>query len=134
MKKVPVVEVGRGDQSEFTINITHALPYGPSKDQKPHGHDFTLIVYVEGSVDPKTGFVMEMGELKDIIKREIVEVLDHQDANQVLNHPNPTLEVIVLWMWEKLKPLVPKLSKLELWETSKIRAYCREKEVESESE
>ena len=46
-----------------------------------HGHNYELIVSVTGKINPDTGYVMDMGELKNIIKNEIEERLDHKNLN-----------------------------------------------------
>lgn len=46
-----------------------------------HGHNFRLEVTVEGEPDPRTGMVMDLGELKDLLDREIMTRFDHRDLN-----------------------------------------------------
>jgi 6-pyruvoyltetrahydropterin/6-carboxytetrahydropterin synthase len=79
-------------------------------------------VSVSGDIDPETGFVMDMKVLKDLIKAEIEEALDHKNLN--LEVPefkklNPTAENIAVVIWQKLRPHIAEDKSLEvvLYET-----------------
>lgn len=83
--------------------------YGKCANKNFHGHNFTLIVTVKGTINPDTGFVMNLSDLKAIIQREVIEVLDH--AN--LNHDVPFLqgkftstEVLAEEIWKIVAPLI----------------------------
>lgn len=83
--------------------------FGKCANKNFHGHNFTLIVTVKGEINPETGFVMNLADLKVIIQKEVIEVLDH--AN--LNHDVPFLqgkftstEVLAEEIWKILAPLV----------------------------
>ncbi len=56
--------------------------YGKCANLNGHGHNYTLEVTVRGEVDPTTGFVIDLKELKDIMNREVVETLDHRHLNK----------------------------------------------------
>jgi 6-pyruvoyltetrahydropterin/6-carboxytetrahydropterin synthase len=65
-----------------------------------------LIVAVKGAVDPTTGFVMDMKVLKDLIKIEIEEKLDHKNLNIEVTEfksLNPTAENIAVVIWNILR-------------------------------
>jgi 6-pyruvoyltetrahydropterin/6-carboxytetrahydropterin synthase len=65
-----------------------------------------LIVSVTGEVDPETGYVVDVKILKDFIKSEVEDVLDHKNLNlQVpeFKETNPTAENIVIFIYNKLK-------------------------------
>ena len=55
--------------------------FGKCSNPNYHGHNYELIVKLVGTVNPKTGFVMDMKELSDIIQREIIERFDHKNLN-----------------------------------------------------
>ncbi|MEO5787667.1 6-carboxytetrahydropterin synthase, partial [Gelidibacter sp.] len=55
--------------------------FGKCSNPNFHGHNYELIVSVTGRIDHETGFVMDMKVLKDIIKEEIEDHLDHKNLN-----------------------------------------------------
>jgi 6-pyruvoyltetrahydropterin/6-carboxytetrahydropterin synthase len=59
---------------------------------------------------------MDFKELKDAIA-PIIDTLDHRLINDVPGLQNPTAENITIWIWKKLKPVLSKLSRIELYET-----------------
>ena len=100
----------------------NARLFGKCNNPNWHGHNYTLEVSVEGEVDPKTGYVIDLGDLKRIAQRELVGHLDHKNLNldvPFMAGTIPTTENLVLACWRILAPLVApaRLSKLRLWET-----------------
>lgn len=96
--------------------------FGKCNNPNWHGHNYTLEVTVEGAPDPTSGYVMDLGELKRLVERELVDHLDHRNLNlevPFLAGVNPTSENIVLACWRVLAPSVgpARLSRLRLWET-----------------
>jgi len=96
--------------------------FGKCANVHYHGHNYELIVSVTGEINPKTGFVMDMKELKDIIKSEIEDYFDHRNLNEELEEfktLNPTAENISVVIWNKLRPKIKtKLAlKITLYET-----------------
>lgn len=96
--------------------------FGKCNNPNFHGHNYELIVSVTGAVDPKTGYVMDMKVLKDIIKDEVEEPFDHKNLN--LDVPefaelNPTAENIVVVIWNKIRKRIDSTMALEvvLYET-----------------
>ncbi|HCC95750.1 6-carboxytetrahydropterin synthase [Empedobacter falsenii] len=71
-----------------------------------HGHNYEIIVAVKGEVDPETGFVMNLDELRKIIAVEVEEYLDHKNLNvdiEEFKTINPTAENIVILIWNKIR-------------------------------
>ena len=96
--------------------------FGKCNNPNFHGHNYELIVSVTGTIDPATGYVMDMKTLKDLIKSEIEDAFDHKNLN--LEVPefeslNPTAENIVVVIWNKLRPHISSQNELEvvLYET-----------------
>jgi len=96
--------------------------FGKCNNPNFHGHNYELIVSVAGEIDPKTGFVMDMKVLKDLIKDEVEDALDHKNLN--LEVPefetvNPTAENIAVFIWKELRPHIDEDKDLEvtLYET-----------------
>ena len=59
---------------------------------------------------------MDFKELKDALA-PVIEQLDHKLINDIQGLENPTAENITVWIWNTIKPLLPLLSKIELYET-----------------
>lgn len=71
-----------------------------------HGHNYEIIVAVKGEVDPETGFVMNLDELRKIIEVEVEDYLDHKNLNvdiKEFQNVNPTAENIVILIWNKIR-------------------------------
>ena len=80
--------------------------FGKCNNPHYHGHNYELIVSVTGEVDPDTGYVVDVKILKDFIKSEIEDTLDHKNLNLEVpefKHKNPTAENIVIFIYNKLK-------------------------------
>lgn len=87
--------------------------FGPCANPYYHGHNFELIVTVKGKPDPETGFVVDMKQLGDLVKREIVDKVDHRNLNievPFLEGKIPTCEVIIMEFWTILAPQVTALT------------------------
>ena len=81
--------------------------FGKCSNPNYHGHNYELIVKLVGTVNPKTGFVMDMKELSDIIQREIIERFDHKNLNVEcveFRNVNPTAENIAIAIYNLLRP------------------------------
>lgn len=107
--------------------------FGRCANRNGHGHNYTLEVTVAGEVDPQTGFVVDLKELKDILEREVVSVYDHRHLN--LEVPEfetkvPTTENIAIAIWERLEGKIPnaKLRRVRVYEMPELFAdYCGER-------
>ncbi len=80
--------------------------FGKCNNPNFHGHNYELEVGVTGEVNQETGFLIDIEELKTIIKEEVEDYLDHKNLN--LDIPefkelNPTMENIVILIWNKLR-------------------------------
>ncbi|WP_299680257.1 6-carboxytetrahydropterin synthase [uncultured Tenacibaculum sp.] len=72
-----------------------------------HGHNYELIVSLTGEIDQETGYVYDLGKLKDIIKSEVEEAFDHKNLNvevEEFKDLNPTAENISVVIYNKLRP------------------------------
>lgn len=61
----------------YRFEASHILPVHPGKCSNLHGHSWVLHVFVEGAVDPNTGFVMDYADISKVVK-PLVEKLDHR--------------------------------------------------------
>jgi 6-pyruvoyl-tetrahydropterin synthase len=76
-------------------------------------------VHLDGPVDPHTGMLVDYGEIKALFA-PLEDQLDHRYLNEIPGLENPTSENIVFWIWERLKPVLPQLSRLVLRETCTV--------------
>lgn len=96
--------------------------FGKCNNPNWHGHNYVLEVSVRGEVDPRTGYVVDLGALRDVVEREVVDVMDHRNLNldvPFMQGVNPTSENIVVQCWRVLAPRIApaQLARLRLWET-----------------
>ncbi|PHQ56950.1 MAG: 6-pyruvoyl tetrahydrobiopterin synthase [Lutibacter sp.] len=87
----------------------NAIVFGKCANPNYHGHNYELIVSVNGEIHPETGFVMDMKVLKKLIENEIEEKFDHKNLNEELKEfrtLNPTAENIVVVIWNILRPKI----------------------------
>jgi 6-pyruvoyltetrahydropterin/6-carboxytetrahydropterin synthase len=103
---------------EFTIEAAHRLPALPPdhKCGRLHGHSFRIEVHVRGPVQQPRGWVIDFAEIKDAFQ-PIHEQLDHRFLNEVDGLANPTSENLSKWIWERLRPRLPLLSRVTVRET-----------------
>ncbi len=66
---------------EFTPEENQRI-FGKCNNPNGHGHNYTLEVTVKGAVDPKSGFVVDLKQLKDVMSREVLDALDHRFLNK----------------------------------------------------
>jgi 6-pyruvoyltetrahydropterin/6-carboxytetrahydropterin synthase len=103
---------------EFTIEAAHRLPNLPPEHKcfRLHGHSFRIGVYIEGPLDPHTGWVMDFADVKAAFQ-PLFDALDHRYLNDVEGLENPTSEVLARWVWDRLTPALPGLSRVIVRET-----------------
>lgn len=81
--------------------------FGKCSNPNFHGHNYELIVSVTGAVDPETGFVIDLKILKQLVRVEIEDHLDHKNLNievEEFKNLNPTVENIAVVIYNRLKP------------------------------
>jgi 6-pyruvoyltetrahydropterin/6-carboxytetrahydropterin synthase len=103
--------------------------FGKCNSANGHGHNYQLEVTLRGPIDPKTGMVFNLAELKKIMF-EIVEAdFDHHNLNTDVPEfktLNPTTENVARVIWDRLAPhLNGLLYEIVLWETEKNRVTYR---------
>lgn len=80
--------------------------FGKCANKNWHGHNYILFVTVEGTVDPDTGYVIDLKVLSDIIKNRIVYKIDHKNLNLEVDFMKDTIttaENIAIKIYEELK-------------------------------
>lgn len=102
----------------FTFEAAHRLPNLPPthKCSRLHGHSFMVELHVAGPIKGPEGWVMDFADVKSAFA-PILDQLDHYYLNDIPGLENPTSEVIARWIWGELKPRLPELAKVVLFET-----------------
>jgi len=88
----------------------NARIYGKCNNPNYHGHNYELTVRVYGAVDPVIGYVMDLGELSSIVKKQVLDRLDHKNLNldvPEFKNVNPTAENIAIVVHGLLRPHLP---------------------------
>ena len=102
----------------------NAAVFGKCNNPNYHGHNYELIVKVVGEPSAETGFVMDLGELSDLIEANILNRFDHKNLNLDCNEfkqLNPTAENITVVIYKILREKLD--SSLEL----QVRLYETER-------
>ena len=80
--------------------------FGKCSNPNYHGHNYELIVGLEGDIDPETGYLIDLKILKDHIRTEVEEYLDHKNLNVEVEEfkvLNPTVEHIAIVIYNRLR-------------------------------
>ena len=98
--------------------------FGKCNNPNFHGHNYDLEVKVIGEVDPRTGYVIDMKILKDMIEDSVLERFDHKNLNldtEEFRTLNPTAENIAIVIWDILRAQLPEKYDLyiKLFETER---------------
>lgn len=102
----------------FVVAAAHWLPGYAGKCKNLHGHNYEIWIHCSGVPDPKTGMVIDFHEVERAFK-PLFEQIDHKLLNDVL--PNPTAELLSVWLWESLAPTLPNLCLIEVDEMDGYR-------------
>jgi 6-pyruvoyltetrahydropterin/6-carboxytetrahydropterin synthase len=85
-----------------------------------HGHNFSVEIAVRGEVDPRTGWLVDFGDLKSLVA-PLIARLDHALLNEIPGLENPTSENIARWIWQRLTPELPQLWRVTVSESPGTR-------------
>jgi len=107
--------------------------FGKCANLPGHGHNYRLYVTVEGEVDRRTGFVVDLGALDGLVAERVVEPLDHQHLNAALAEfaagaEIPSSENLIGWIHGRLEGALPvgvALAGLRLEEDEDLAAEWR---------
>jgi len=104
---------------EFTAEENKRI-FGKCNNPNGHGHNYTLEITVKGQVDEHSGFVVDLKQLKAIMNREVIDVLDHRFLNKEVaefQESIPTTENLAISIWNRLR------SKLNVAKLHRVRVY-----------
>lgn len=101
--------------------------FGLDANPHGHGHNYVLEVTLGGTVDPVSGMIVDLKEVKEILHREVVDVMDHRYLNAEVppfDRVVPTAENIAKNIWERLAPHFAgpevRLHQVRLYETENL--------------
>ena len=102
----------------FTIEAAHRLPNVPPghKCSRVHGHSFRIEVHCRGPLLEHEGWVADFADVKAAFQ-PIFDQIDHHYLNDIQGLENPTSENLARWVFHKLKPKLPLLHHIVIWET-----------------
>ncbi len=105
-------------------DATNQKLFGKCNNPHYHGHNYELIVKLTGFPDKQTGYVMDLKELSDLIKKEVLQRFDHKNLNldvAEFKEMNPTAENIAIAIYNILRPLISNHLELQvrLYETER---------------
>jgi 6-pyruvoyltetrahydropterin/6-carboxytetrahydropterin synthase len=98
--------------------------FGKCNNPAGHGHNYYLEVTVSGEVNPETGYVVDLKQLKEVIVSRVIAKVDHKNLNadvDFLRGIVPTAENIAIGIWGELVDNIPRgrLYQVRLYETEK---------------
>jgi 6-pyruvoyltetrahydropterin/6-carboxytetrahydropterin synthase len=106
----------------FTFEASHHLPLHDGKCAHLHGHSYRLTVEVTGATlhttGPKTGMVVDYGDMSAAVTPLLTASLDHHDLNALLPIATTTAELIAQWVYDQLQPVLPGLVAVTIGETA----------------
>jgi len=114
---------------EFTFEAAHRLPNVPANHKcgRLHGHSYSVQLQVKGQVSESSGMIMDFADVKAAFQ-PLLDRLDHFYLNEIEGLENPTAENLVVWIWDRLKPVLPELSMVLVKETCTAGAIFEGKE------
>jgi 6-pyruvoyltetrahydropterin/6-carboxytetrahydropterin synthase len=119
-KKIEVVKEFRFEAAHRLTNVNPEHKCG-----KLHGHSFRVEIALEGVINDKEGWLMDFGDISSVVKPIVDNELDHQYLNEITDMGNPTSENISVWLWKRLKPMLPDLKSVTVHETCTARVIYR---------
>ena len=96
--------------------------YGKCNNPHGHGHNYALEVTVKGEVDPRSGFVVDLKQLKETMNHEVLDAMDHRFLNKEVPEfftRIPTTENLAIAVWQRLETKLQKarLHRVRVYET-----------------
>ncbi|KAK2144955.1 hypothetical protein LSH36_716g01117 [Paralvinella palmiformis] len=135
----PVLYISRTEEfsachrlhSSFLTDEENKKTFGKCNNPNGHGHNYKLEVILRGEVDPSTGMVINLVDLKTYINKAVMETMDHKNLDKDIpyfKHNVSTTENVAVYIWSSLKALLPKpelLYEVKVHETGKNTVFYR---------
>jgi len=110
----------------FRFEAAHSLPNVPEghKCRRLHGHGYRIDVHIAGQPDETTGWIIDFGEIKRVVSA-VLDELDHRNLNEIEGLENSTSERLGEYLFGRIKPQLPGLSAITVWESDTSRCIIR---------
>lgn len=116
-------------EKTFTFEAAHSLKYHDGKCRGMHGHSYILHIIIQKEQliqsGPKQGMVMDFQDVSSLVNPMIEKYLDHHVLNETLQSDTTTVEFVCKWIFDYLKPNLPELYAITLYETATSKATYR---------
>lgn len=105
-------------KAQMHFSAAHHLLNYEGECENQHGHNWLVEAYVKGSVLDKSNILIDYKVLKKHLK-SVLDLLDHKDINELPDFKgiSPSSEILAQYIYNKMKELVPQISKVSVWET-----------------
>jgi 6-pyruvoyltetrahydropterin/6-carboxytetrahydropterin synthase len=106
-------------KQHFRIESARFLPGLPESHpcRRMHGHSFRITLVLRGEIDPKIGWVRDYHEITKTLD-PLLKSLDHHVLNEIPGLENPTSELLAVYLFEKIKVLIPEVVQVQISETA----------------
>lgn len=111
---------------DYSINCAHTLPLLPDghKCKTVHGHRYDIRIEISGAIDAQ-GWIIEYDQARSVLD-DCVMSLDHKMLNEIEGLGNPTCELIVYWLKQRIERKLPSVSLIEVRETNDAGCIWRQ--------
>jgi 6-pyruvoyltetrahydropterin/6-carboxytetrahydropterin synthase len=96
---------------EWTLEKNYQV-YGKCSNPNWHGHNYELWVTIKGEVNPKLGYLVDLTDLSNILKVNILDKVDHKNLNLEVDFMHGKMistENLAICIWEQIEPYIKKL-------------------------
>lgn len=103
---------------ETHFSAAHHLLNYKGECENQHGHNWKVEVFVLGNTLDKSNILLDFKVLKKTVNN-VIEYLDHTDINTLeeFKDISPSSEIIAKFLYQKIKEIIPNVSKVSVWET-----------------
>jgi 6-pyruvoyltetrahydropterin/6-carboxytetrahydropterin synthase len=111
----------------FALEVAHFQPHCPEghPNRRIHGHSYHGKLTLRGPVNADDGMLMDFEVLRTKVAK-MVEELDHRCLNDVQGLERPSSERLAIWIWDRMKPEIPALHRVELARPTVGMSVCYE--------
>lgn len=106
-------------KAQMYFSAAHHLLNYEGECENQHGHNWLVEAFVQGTELDKSNILVDYKVLKKHLKA-VLDLLDHKDINELPDFKgiSPSSEILAKYIYEKMKKVVPQISKISIWETA----------------
>ncbi len=93
---------------EYTDEQNEAV-FGKCSNPNWHGHNYVMYVTVQGTVNPETGFLVNLKWLGEVVRDRVIDKIDHKNMNlevDFMKGKMASTENLAIAIWEELEPVI----------------------------